>query len=161
MAQGGITYEERRREAFDRYDNQVAFYERTKTDARRRYYALQVLVIVGSTITSVLILADAPKWMQGAAPAVAIIAASCQIIWQFKESWLRRAWALESLKRERILFDTRSGKRYAAPVSDDQAVERFILRAEDIYARERGEWRRSRVQKGKQDGKQGATPSSS
>jgi len=152
-------HEERRRKALARYESQLAFYEKTKKDARIRYYALQSLVIIASAITPVLIVASVEKWIQAAAPTLATISAGLLAIFQFNDAWLRRARTVEVLKSEFFLFDTRSGKHYAATIPDDQVLETFILRTEKIYADERGEWQRSRIQTTKKPAaRQGASP---
>jgi hypothetical protein len=144
MSDDNATYEERRRKAVSRYDKQVAFYEKGKTDARRRYYALSTVVIVCSSLTPVLILIEATKWIPAACSALAGIAAAVLALFQFQGSWLRRADSAEALKREFHLFDTRTGEGYQAPVSDDAAVDTFITRTEQMYESELGDWKRSR-----------------
>ena len=142
----GTNSDDLRAKALGRYQSQVAFYEKTKRDARVRYYLLQAVVIISSAITPLLIVASVDRWIQVAAPTVASISAGLLAAGQFKESWLRRARAVEALKSEFALFDTRSGKNYSAQVPDDKALETFVLRTERICADERGEWRRTRIE---------------
>jgi len=155
----GTTYEDRRTKALARYQSQVDFYEKTKKDARVRYYLLQLTAIISSAITPLLIVASVERWIQVAAPTVATISAGLLAAGQFKESWLRRARAVEALKSEFALLDTRSGKNYSAQIPEDKALETFILRMERICSDETGEWRRARIQtKNSQTAEPGVAP---
>jgi Protein of unknown function (DUF4231) len=137
-------YEDRRKDAVARYELQVAFLEKGKRDARRLYYTLQSTVIVATGITPVLIVAGADQWIQVAFPAAAGIAASVSALFQYHRSWLRRALTVEALKSEFHLFSTRAGKVYQTSTPDDEALNRFIKRTEQIYKDERDDWIRSR-----------------
>ena len=106
--------DERRKKALERYNSQVAWYEKTKRDARVYFYLFQTLVIVFSATTPVLILATDCKIVQAIFPAIAAILAGVLGIFQFQEAWRRRALALEALKSEFVKFDTRSGGDYSS-----------------------------------------------
>src|SRR4051812_28172145 len=106
MSQDRTATDDPRAATLVRYETQLAFYERTKKDARRLFYALQVVVIVASAITPVLILISVEKWVQAAVPTVAAIGAALQATFQYRESWLRRARAAEALKSEYHLYLT-------------------------------------------------------
>lgn len=141
--------DERRKKAQDRYNTQVAWYDKTKTDARFYFYLFQTLVIICSGITPVLILATDLKIVQAIFPAIAAILAGLLGIYQFQDAWRRRALALEALKSESVKFETRSGDDYSSSVTEDQAIERFVLRMESIIANEVAEWQRRRQPTGK------------
>lgn len=141
--------DERRTKALARYNSQVTWYEKTKTDARRLFYLCQTLVIVFSGITPVLILSTDSKFWQAIFPAIAAILAGILGIWQFQEAWRRRALALEALKSEFVKFDTKSGDDYGSSVTEGQAIEQFVLKMESIIANEVADWQRRRGQTGK------------
>lgn len=140
---------DRRVKAIDRYKSQVEWYEKTKNDARRYFYWGQTLVVVFSGITPFLMLAIDIKWVHALFPALASILAGALGIWQFQDAWQRRAVALEALKSEFVKFDTRSGDDYRLPITEDQAIEHFVLKIEDIVGNEVAEWRRQRGKVGK------------
>jgi len=48
-----------------------------------------------------------------------------------------------------VKFDTRSGDDYSSSMTEDQAIERFVLRMESIIANEVAEWQRRREPTGK------------
>ncbi len=139
-----LTTEDRRKKAVERYNDSVKWYERTKRDARVRYYIFQVAVIVLSGITPLIILATDSKLAQAAFPALAAICAGIVGIYQWQESWRRRATTLENLKSEYVKFDTRSGDDYALALTDDEAISRFVLKMESILEGEVSEWQRIR-----------------
>jgi hypothetical protein len=145
MATDEAKYEERRKKAIARYRIQVDFYERTKSDARWKHYALQSVVIIATAITPFMIIASAPIWLQALTPALATISLGIDTLFKFHESWVRRARTVETLKREFHFFDTRSGKDYAASIPDDEALDRFIDRTEQASEGELGEWEHSRL----------------
>jgi hypothetical protein len=138
---------DRRRKAIDRYAESVAWYERTKRTARILYYGFQVAVILLSGITPLVILATESKLVQAAFPALAAICAGLLGVYQWQESWRRRATTLEALRSEFVKFDTRSGDDYSLALTDDEVVSRFVLRMEDILAGEVSEWQRLRAVK--------------
>jgi hypothetical protein len=72
MSDDTAKYAARRGAAVARYERQVAFLEKTKQDARRRYYAAQTIVIISTSWTPVVIVAGAPQWLQLAGPALAV-----------------------------------------------------------------------------------------
>ena len=149
MTQFTNTTDERRKKALDRYNSQIAWYEKMKQNARVRFYVFQTLVIVFSGVTPVLILTTDSKLVQAIFPAAASILAGLLGTYQFQGSWRRRALALETLRSEFVKFDTRSGADYGDSVTEDQAIERFVLEMENIVADEVTEWQRRRGQTGK------------
>lgn len=139
---------ERRNKAIERYKSQVEWYERTKNAARRYFYAGQALVVFLTGITPLIILATDSKLWQAAFPAAASIIAGVLGIWQLQDAWQRRAIALEAMKSEFAKFETRSGADYRPPVTDDEAIDQFVLKIEDIVGNEVAEWRRQRGKAG-------------
>lgn len=154
MSESVNTACEKRVKAIDRYKSQVEWYEKTKTDARRWFYWGQTVVVILTGIAPLVILATEWKPLQALFPAVASIVAGLLGIWQLQDSWQRRAIALEALKSEFAKFDTRSGEDYRPPVTEDQAIERFVLKTEEIVGNEVAEWHRQRrkVSKSKTNG---------
>lgn len=144
MNESANTACDRRNKAIERYKSQVEWYERTKNDARLRFYWCQTLVVFLTGVTPLVILATESKLLQASFPALASILAGVLGIWQFQDAWQRRAIALEALKSEFVKFDTRSGDDYRSPITEDQAIERFVLKIEDIVGNEVTEWRRQR-----------------
>jgi Protein of unknown function (DUF4231) len=142
-----VTTEDRRKKAVERYSDSVRWYERTKRNARVSYYTCQVAVIVLSGITPLVILATDKKLIQAVLPALAAICAGISGIYQWRESWRRRAATLENLKSEYVKFDTRSGDDYSLAVPEDEAISRFVLKMEAILESEVSEWQRLRVPK--------------
>lgn len=140
---------ERRIKAVNRYQSQIEWYEKTKNDARLRFYWGQTLVVVFTGITPLVILATNEKWLQALFPAIASILAGVLAIWQFQDAWQRRAIAVEALKSEFVKFDTRSGDDYRPPITEDQAIEQFVLKIEHIVGNEVAEWQRQREKTGK------------
>jgi hypothetical protein len=149
MSENVDTINERRNRALNRYKSQLEWYERTKNDARRFFYLGQTLVILLTGITPLIILSTESKFWQALLPAAASIIAGVLGIWQFQEAWQRRAIALEALKSEFVKFDTRSGDDYRLPVTEDQAIDRFVLNIEGIVGNEVTQWQRQRGKIGK------------
>lgn len=120
----------------------IAWYEKIKTRQRLAFQASQILIIVLSGITPILILVgNIPELWQAVPPAIVTILVGLGGIFQWKENYLRFAYASQALQSERIRFDTRSSSDYNRQLEDEAALERFITRVDNIVMGEVGEWR--------------------
>lgn len=120
----------------------IAWYEKIKTRQRLAFQASQILIIVLSGITPILILVgNIPELWQAVPPAIVTILVGLGGIFQWKENYLRFAYASQALQSERIRFDTRSSSDYNRQLEDEVALERFITRVDNIVMGEVGEWR--------------------
>ena len=138
-----LSLENRKKAALERCDKQIKWYEETKKDARDRYRFLQTIIVAMTGITPVVIVATDLKLVQAFFPAVATILTGVLGIYQYLDAWRRRVLALERLKSERFKYVTRTGDLYSTTFNDDQTLENFILKLEEIIFSEISDWEKS------------------
>ena len=127
----------------ERYHELLHWFEGHKSMSRISYYALQVIIIVFSALTPVIILIDVDdgnKWIEGLLPAIAAVAASMQTLFKFNETWVSRAEASERLKSEYVYFKSRIGSLYSSNLPKEKVLENFLNRIEQINRQERITW---------------------
>lgn len=137
----------RQEKILERYKSQLDWYERTRDRARISFYTCQILSVVCSALTTVIIATTDSKAWQASFSAVAAISTGILAIAQFQDSWRRRALAAERLKSEFALFAARIGRNYGDEISEDAAEVTFGLRVEEIIGGEIAEWDKVRQTK--------------
>ena len=129
-------------QALQRCDALIQAYQRLKRNSRIRYQTAQILAIVFSGLTPVLILwTDLPKPLQALPAALAAIAAGLNGVFQWKENYIRFAFTVEAIQSERVKFKTRTTREYAAKLAEHEALENFVTRVETLVLREVSDWR--------------------
>lgn len=135
---------DRRNKAIERFQSLFEWYERTRTWSKLAFYVFQILVIVLSGMTPILILATDSKVTQAIPAALASILAGLMGVFQFSEHWTRRSATAELLKSELIKFETRATDDYSDNLSEADVIRNFVLKIEAIQADAVAQWRRSR-----------------
>jgi uncharacterized protein DUF4231 len=69
------------------------------------------------------------------------VLASISAFFHWRESWIRRSETAEALKSEKAKYETRTSSNYAVTLSDQQALENFVLKIEFITSNEVSQWR--------------------
>jgi len=134
--------DERRAFALGRADEQIAWYESHSSRQWRAFAVFQSAAVVLGGLTPVLILWDAvPKAVQALPAALAAIAAGLVGIFRWPDNKTRYSFTAEALKSERVKYATRTTALYGRDRSDDEALESFVARIEDISMTEVAEWR--------------------
>ena len=138
----GVAWEERRAFALARADAQIRWYE---SHSSRQWWAFTVFqsaaVILGG-LTPVLILwTDLPKAVQALPAALAAIAAGLVGIFRWADNKARWSFTSEALKSERVKYATRTTAPYGRNLSDDEALDNFVARIENLAMTEVVEWR--------------------
>jgi hypothetical protein len=132
----------RREFALRRVDEQIEWYE---THSARQWWAFtvfQTAAVVLGGLTPVLILwSELPKAVQALPAALAAISAGLVGIFRWPHNKTRYSFTAEALKSERVKFATRTTSRYRHQLSDEQALDNFVARIEDIAMTEVTEWR--------------------
>ncbi|NAW56942.1 MULTISPECIES: DUF4231 domain-containing protein [unclassified Vibrio] len=127
----------------ERYWELLHWFDKHKTSSRVFYYLFQIITILFSALTPIVILAelDAPyNLLEAVLPAMAAIAASIQALFKFNETWVSRAEASERLKSEFIYYKSRIGPLYSENITQNQVVGNFLDRIEEINRLERSVW---------------------
>jgi hypothetical protein len=132
----------RREFALRRVDEQIHWYETHSARQWRAFAVFQSATVVLGGLTPVLILwSELPKAVQALPAALAAIAAGLVGIFRWPHNKTRYSFTAEALKSERVKYATRTTLPYRRELSDDEALENFVARIEDIAMAEVAEWR--------------------
>ena len=135
----------------------IKWYGKTTKSQRRLHYLLQSGVSILSSVTLILILIEQiPKPLQALPAALVGMLAAIAGVFHISESYARFAYTAEALKSEKHKFKIRIPKDYradvdAADTDEYKALERFVVRVEELVMNEVTDWRQF-VQSHKQDG---------
>lgn len=129
----------------------ISGYKKTRRDCRNLYYFLQVVTIVLSSLTPILVLLErgdigAPwlKWLPVIFPAIAAIVTSLSTSFPLQEQWIAANTTVEQLEAEQekfILgitqpyrcFDSRPEERHTKA---QKATENFIVQVNKIHLKQ-------------------------
>jgi Protein of unknown function (DUF4231) len=132
----------RRELALRRVDEQIDWYE---THSTRQWWAFSVFqsaaVVLGGLTPILILWSGLPKAVQALPAALAAIAAGLVGIFRWSHNKTRYSFTAEALKSERVKYATRTTSRYRHDLSDDQDLDNFVARIEDIAMTEVTEWR--------------------
>ncbi len=133
---------ERRREfALARADEQIAWYESHSARQWQAFSIFQSAAVALGGLTPVLILwSSLPKALQALPAALAAIAAGLVGVFRWPQNKTRYSFTAEALKSERVRYASRTGP-YGGQRTDEEALESFVSRIEDISMTEVAEWR--------------------
>ncbi len=130
----------KRQKALDHCQEMIDWYGKHKWWQRVYYQVSQLMAIVLSGITPILILIDQlPEVIQAIPPAIVTMLVGLGGIYQWKENWLQYAQTHETLKNEKLKFETRAGN-YGFRLNETTALDRFVTRVSDITLGEVTEW---------------------
>ena len=82
--------------------------------------------------------ADFERWVLAAAGSVASVALAILALVKWQEDWLQFRGNAESLKKERALYETRTGPY--RDLNDHDLVEALTFRTEELISREHQVW---------------------
>lgn len=135
------TYDQRLAKAFERFDAQFAWYDKHSDAEQIKFKIGQVLTLVLTAATPVLVAAGGvPDVWQAGTGAAATVSAAAMASFNWRGNWIRFAATAEALKSERAHFETRTSAAYGLTLSDDEVLEAFVTRTEAITAHETGAW---------------------
>ncbi|MGH7597300.1 MAG: DUF4231 domain-containing protein [bacterium] len=128
-----------------RVEYKIDLYFKLSKQSKNRYYAVSATSIILSAIVPVVINLKIseilPPVFQTLLPTVlslmVTILVSLERLFQFREHWKNYDFAEESLRREKFLFQARTGEY--KNLSDQEAFALFVNRFEDTIHRERAQ----------------------
>lgn len=123
----------------DRLDKQMEYYHKKCVSLRNEYYRFSAITIIINAIIPVLSMGvdtiGALKYVIASVSALSSILSSMLLLRKTKDTWVRYRYTYEALKKEKILFQTASGK-YRNGTEED-----FILTCEAIMESENNAWK--------------------
>ena len=128
--------ETKRKIALERWQSQKDYYSKRVGSYKRWHLGLQLYMGVIAVFVPVLLsISEVPKIIPSILSATIAAAAVIENVNRYGENWRTFRTTLESLKRERILYDI--GADVYKDLSVDDAATLFATRTEDIL---RTEW---------------------
>jgi Protein of unknown function (DUF4231) len=134
--------------AWVRLEEQIAWYDRKASNARRSFQYLKVLQIVTAAIVPVVAAVHAPVWVVGGLGSLIVILEGLQQVFQFQENWINYRSTCESLRRERAFFLARAGP-YAGAA---RPLVLLVERTEGYASREHEKWVAAQEEAMEEDG---------
>jgi hypothetical protein len=122
--------------------NNIRWYEDHAGRARLLHRTFQSAVVVLAGLSPILVLwSDIPGVVQALPAALAAIVAGISGFWRWQENWIRFSHTAETLKGERIAFETRTTEAYSANLRDQQLLDNFVTRVRSVVLSETLQWR--------------------
>ncbi len=124
----------------ERIDNQISWYDKKSSVLKKRHYTVKIIVILISVTLPFLtgIMSDKTPHIKIAIAAGSLIIAffeGISSLYKYQEQWLTYRNTAESLKREKLLFLTKSG-----PYEKSQVLPLLVTRCEGIMSDENQTW---------------------
>lgn len=121
-----------------RLKGQMDYYSKKSAKSRKEYYWMSTILIVINALIPVLSLGiestGIQKYIVAALGSASTIISSVLLLRKPKDTWIKYRSTYEKLKKEKILFETSSGKY------KNGTEEEFILTCEEIMESEHKHW---------------------
>ena len=124
-----------------RLEPEIEYYEKRAAQHKRFFHGVSTFAIIASALVPVLAAADIERWVLAGSGGTATIALSTLALFKWQENWLQFRRNAESLKKERALYQTRTGPY--RDVDGDDLREALTLRTERLISREHQVWQRT------------------
>ena len=130
--------------AWDRLEEQLAWYEGKSAHAKTWFQGLKVGQIVIATSIPVAVAAGASAPVAGGLGAGVVVLESLQQLFQFQQNWITYRATAEALKHEKFLYEAVAGPYAAAERRDAMLAERV----EGLVSQEHATWTTSQNESG-------------
>lgn len=122
--------------AWERLDEQIAWYDRRSAHGKRWYQRLKVAQIVIAAAIPVAAAAGAPAAAAGAMGALIVVLESLQQLFQYQQNWTAYRSTCEALRHEKFLYLARAG-----PYADAARPMALLAeRVEGLVSQEHAAW---------------------
>ena len=124
----------------NRWQSQKNYYSKNSGKNKKYYQSLQLSVGIGAVLVPVVLTVNAlhpyNTLLAAIISAGVAIATAAENIFQYGNNWRNFRQASEGLKREKVLYETKTGPYRIAK----DPFRRFVERCEDIIAVETGQY---------------------
>jgi len=134
--------------AWNRLQDQIAWYDRKSQANQRWFKRLKVGQIVTAAAIPVAAAASVPVAVVGAAGAVIVVLEGLQQLQQYQQNWTTYRSTCEQLKHEQFLFMAQAGPYAIAPDPEAMLAERV----ESLVSQEHAAWVSHREETTRQEG---------
>jgi hypothetical protein len=131
----------RRLAVLSNYEDLREFYQAETVKYSRLFIWLQVVTLVGSALTPILLLADSPnisKIVQALPSAIGGLAAAINGAFRYRQDWAQNYTTLSTIMNERQRFDVRASPDYNG--TEENAIDNFQKRLSDAAMAEVHTW---------------------
>ena len=122
--------------AWDRVEDQIAWYDAKSGFNQRRFKWLKICQIVTAAAIPVGASVSAPVWLIGGGGALIVVLEGLQQLQQYQQNWTSYRATCERLKHERFLFQAQAGPYAAAANREALLAERV----EGLVSQEHAAW---------------------
>lgn len=134
--------------AWNRVQDQIAWYD-AKSQVNQRWFKwLKVCQIVTAAAIPVLAGVSAPAWLIGSGGASIVVLEGLQQLQQYQQNWTNYRATCEQLKHEQFLFMAQAGPYGVTPNPEALLAERV----EGLVSQEHAAWISQREEVGKRMG---------
>lgn len=119
----------------ERFEKEVNWYDTKSLHNAKWAKIYQVVIIILSVLTPVLAASDL-KWQTLISSVLLSIAVGILKYYRFEELWQNYRTTCETIKKEKILFDT----RISPYDKSDDPMKMFITRVESMISKENTAW---------------------
>ena len=137
--------------AWERLEQQIAWYDRESSENQRWFKALKIVQIVTAAAIPVAAAASAPLAVLGGGGALIVILEGLQQLQQYQENWINYRSTCERLRAERFLFLSRAGP-YAGVAGPEGLL---AVRVEGLVSQENSAWVALREDEARQPASEG------
>lgn len=122
--------------AWERLEEQIAWYDRRSAHNKRWYQRLKVTQIVVAAAIPVAAAAGAPSVAAGAMGALIVVLEGLQQLFQYQQNWIAYRSTCETLRHEKFLYLAQAGPYAEAK----RPVALLAERVEGLVSQEHGAW---------------------
>jgi hypothetical protein len=122
--------------AWERLEDQIAWYDRKANENQRWFKRLKILQIVTAAGIPVAAAASGPAWLTGGGGAFIVIVEGLQQLQQYQQHWNTYRSTCERLKHDKYLYLAKAGPYSAAPRPEALLAERV----EGLVSQEHAAW---------------------
>ncbi|HKH64449.1 MAG TPA: DUF4231 domain-containing protein [Solirubrobacterales bacterium] len=133
------------RPAWERLEEQIAWYDGKSQSDQRVYKAMKVCQIVTAAAMPFAASISAPIWVAGGGGALIVVIEGVQQLMQYQQNWITYRATCERLKHEKFLYLSHAGP-YAAAVDPDVLLAE---RVESLVSQEHAAWAANREENSK------------
>lgn len=134
--------------AWERLQEQIAWYDTKSQSDQRVYKAMKICQIVTAAAMPFAASISAPIWVAGGGGALIVVIEGVQQLMQYQQNWITYRATCERLKHEKFLYLSHAGP-YAAAVDPDVLLAE---RVESLVSQEHAAWAAHREEVGKKAG---------
>lgn len=136
------------RPAWERLEEQLAWYDRKSQSDQRVYKALKICQLITAAAIPFVASISAPIWVAGAGGALIVVVEGIQQLMQYQQNWITYRATCERLKHEKFLYLSHAGPYAAAADPDVLLAERV----ESLVSQEHAAWAANREESTKKLG---------